>query len=119
MVTENHRQVARIISALVGDQGALIMPKLRSSDMLRGTNCQGSATRQAFASFRPLKLHDCTKEELENRGQRAICGRAACEHGSTSKCMVMSCRQWGRANGRIFVCDHCGARVLRDGQGEI
>ena len=119
MVTDNHRQVARIVSALVGDQGALIMPKLRSSDMLRGTNSQGSATRQAFASFRPLKLHDCTKEELENRGQRAICGRAACEHGSTSRCMVMNCRQWGRANGRIFNCDHCGARVLRDGQGKI
>ena len=117
MVRANRIEVGRVVAALVGSQGALILPKLTSSQMMRGTKRKSSSLREAFAAFQPLKMHQRVQQEVEHRQGRSVCGKAACEHGSTSTCMA--CGKWGRANGRVFECKHCGTRVLRDGQGRL
>ena len=117
MVRANRIEVGRVVAALVGSQGALILPKLTSSQMMRGTKRKSSSLREAFAAFQPYKMHQRVQQEVEHRQGRSVCGKAACEHGSTSTCMA--CGKWGRANGRVFECKHCGTRVLRDGQGRL
>ena len=117
MVRHNHIEVSQIVAALVGERGALVLPKLTTQQMLRGKNKASSTLRESFAAFQALMLHNKVLQEVEHRNARCICGRAASEFGSTSRCMVLSCRAWGRANGRVFACAACGSCVSRDGQG--
>ena len=117
MTTIAHRETAQMLATIVGPQALVFLPKMRVSDMKRRGKDGMSHVRGAFDSYRAAKLHDVVVGELEQQGATWAGEELSNEHGSTSQCMIDGCNQWGRAQGRVFICKHCQTRVLRDGQG--